>query len=132
MNQINIKFRGKRKDTGEWIEGGYYFDGIETYIKPYRKNVRFGSGFEVIPETVGQFIGKLTNGDEIFINDLIKHGQTVRVVEYRDGNTFLRRQSGRETILLSFSPNPIKLGNIFDNPELLEVPIENLIENSPA
>lgn len=124
MNQHNIKFRGKRTDNGEWIEGFPIIGILGAFILPF--DCAFPSEnmntdlVEVVRETVGQYIGKLSNGDEVFINDLIKHGGTIRIVEYRLGNTMLRRQNGRDTILLSFSEKPVKLGNIFDNPELLE------------
>lgn len=140
MNQKEIKFRGKRIDNGEWVYGvplfnnmdeddpedsinvaciitGCEWNGLQGFVSP--SNDAF---IEVVPETIGQFVGKFSNGDEIYINDLIKHGETVRIVEFRDGNTFLIRQNRTETILLSFSQNPIKVGNIFDNPELLETP----------
>ena len=142
MNQHIIKFRGKRVDNGQWVYGvplfvdmeeenpedsvhvacivtGCEWNGAQGFVSP--SNEAF---VEVIPKTIGQFIGKLKTGDEIYINDLIKHGETVRIVEYRNGNTSLIRQNRTETILLSFSEKPQKLGNIFDNPELLEFPNE--------
>jgi hypothetical protein len=123
MNTSEIKFRGKRIDNGEWVYGNY----VEK-IKPTEPTPVFWASFihdkaltmyEVDRNTVGQFIGKLKTGDEVYINDLIQHGETIRIVEYRNGNTCLIRQNKQDTILLSFSENPKKVGNIFDNPELL-------------
>lgn len=81
-----IKFRGKRKDNGEWVYGDLiqtskHKDGhIHTWIKPI--NV-LGLGaiytpasafFEVIPETVGQFTGrKDKDGTEIYEDDRLEY-----------------------------------------------------------
>jgi hypothetical protein len=123
MNTFEIKFRGKRVDNNEWIYGSLinrhplYFilfpvEGASN-IGTYKRE-------EVIPATIGQYIGKIRSGEEeLFINDLIQHGETIRVIEYRGGNTYARLQNGTATILLSYCENPKKLGNIFDNPELL-------------
>ncbi len=128
MNTTEIKFRGKRIDNGEWVYG-YLFEDI-TPARHICYIIEGGfvpalsmpsSNFkEVKPETVGQYIGKIRTEQEVYINDLIQHGETIRIVEYRNGNTCLIRQNKQDTILLSFSENPKKVGNIFDNPELLQ------------
>jgi len=119
MNTLEIKFRGKRIDNGEWVYGDLLSlvlgGNIHKYIKPLDSK-----RIEVDTKTVGQYIGKIKTEQEIYINDLVQHGETIRIVEYRNGNTCLIRQNKQDTILLSFSANPKKVGNIFDNPELLK------------
>lgn len=57
----NIKFRGKRKDNEAWAYGGFTLDAIGN---PRITEVSGGGLIfhEVIPETVGQYIG--VNGSE--------------------------------------------------------------------
>jgi hypothetical protein len=119
MNTTEIKFRGKLLTDGSWVYGYYLRQGVAAYIvvPVYDRPNKI---CQVDPLTISQFVGKLKSEDEIYINDLIQHGETIRIVEYRNGNTCLIRQNKQDTILLSFSENPKKVGNIFDNPELLQ------------
>ncbi len=67
-----IKFRGKRKDNGEWVYGNYVRlekdDKIIHYILTGKTELVYGmetfEKFEVIPETVGQFINAHTTDFE--------------------------------------------------------------------
>lgn len=75
MKIENIKFKAKRLDNGEWVEGSLtYFNGI-AYIhhKESDEDDRcYLTPYEVNPDTVCQFIG-LTDceGNELFEHDLI-------------------------------------------------------------
>jgi uncharacterized phage protein (TIGR01671 family) len=70
---MEIKFRGKRIDNGEWVYGYYVVydegpEGIKHIIQaPYRY-------YEVDPETVGQFTNQSDkNGKEAYENDRLCH-----------------------------------------------------------
>ena len=137
-----ILFRGKAKDSGEWVEGDLVRlnDGgkVSWYI--------YGKA-EVDPETVGQFIGLTDrNGKRIFEGDVIKHYNRVSLGDFKSFDTgvifwdekkcMLRRSSAVqshdedvECFVNEDSPQVWKetaryyevIGNIHDNPELAEV-----------
>ena len=57
-----IKFRGKRVDNGEWVEGFYVkLDNTYFIIEPVDSNMHGYLWHKVIPETVGQFTGLYDN-----------------------------------------------------------------------
>lgn len=121
-----IKFRGKRVDNGEWIEGNLFKNECATRIIPYHA-ILFGQNeldevYGVIPETVGQFTGLTDkNGKEIYDGDILVHSGGLKYfvvfinfrwmitngTAYYDFNQIER--SSAEII-----------GNVHDNPELLK------------
>ena len=127
-----ILFRGKN-DRGEWIVGFYIKDAIETYIYDKHRNTRMQS---VAPETVGQYTGLDKNGTKIFEGDVGRYKQTDGVKEngkpiictgkviYNEKTASYAVESKDEKGRKYFDYFPINdfeiIGNIHDNPELLE------------
>ena len=112
MNR-EIKFRGKRIDTGKWVYG-YLAD--ESYINDI--NTVDLSSVEVDPDTVGQYTGlKDRNGKEIYEGDIVRHiNGFIDEVKYRYGGFH-----PIDKILWEVQKNLVEvIGNIHDNPELLE------------
>lgn len=136
-------FRGKRTDNNEWIYG-FYFKSVADGMKHcYIKYETWDEGFvtyEVIPETVGQLTGLPDdNGNKIFEGDILEtegpDGTEYRYVVHfghfndddNHGNEYIGFyvKSGNYTTSLLEMPLGEHnycyiIGNICDNPELLE------------
>ena len=125
-----ILFRAKRIDNGEWLEGGYsYCKKDDThYITNMGKDHISHIGFHqpIDPDTICQFTGLTDkNGNKIWENDVVK--MTYRENYFENGVVRYYEQDVRyrfcvESGQFSFdNTDTIEvLGNIFDNPELLE------------
>ena len=131
-----IKFRGKRIDNGEWVYGYYFIeerdieDGIIWRDIPQIQQ-RYGDHyqyFDVIPETIGQYTGLIDkNGREIYEGDIVRIDDLgIGIVDYEEGRFAMRRREERFCwpvyCRIDHSPFvPEVIGNIYENPELLEV-----------
>lgn len=128
-----ILFRGKRKDNGEWVEGGYFFEPYVDKAHIIRWNstgMGFNEFIEVGIKTVGQYIGLRDKfGRRIFEGDIVKFywpddeyinfeiafisGEFLAVTNSKRNDVWDVRVSGLEKELEV-------IGNIHDCPELLK------------
>lgn len=127
-----ILFRGKGTHSGKWVEGDLLNRGYD-YATAIRKVSKFGP--EVIgvdPETVGQYTGLTDkNGKKIFEGDILSErppmNQTAYIgyVAYDEElavwHFMIKNDTKYNGVLLgSYSRSYKVIGNIHDNPELLE------------
>lgn len=117
-----ILFRGKRVDSGEWVEG-FYVNVPEHYKqemsgKSYIVSINNGISFEVIPETVGQYTGLTDkNGTKIFEGDrVISDYGTIGTVEWDNEECSFLVNIGDDYQMLTDSEYVV-IGNIYDNDE---------------
>ena len=69
---MEILFRGKRIDTGEWVYGDFYRKcGITGIVHDYMISTRDGMEYPVIPETIGQYTG--LDEKRPHVDHLIRH-----------------------------------------------------------
>lgn len=123
-----ILFRGKRIDNGEWVEG-YYIGEQEMVEKKAHwildKNDIFGRFHyrSIDPNTLGQYTGLTDkNGKKIFEGDIFTDGLSIWDVIYNKGSlciNFGGQYVPLTQVLRGVIDNDI-IGNIHDNPELLE------------
>ena len=133
-NMREILFRAKQVNNGEWVEGYLFDDGmaeVEHYfvgrivVEPYKGTACddwdiTGIDFcEVNPENLCQYTGlKDKNGNRIWENDIVQTPFRRFVVTYFDGVWGDRYGVAmRESI---FGEGGVVIGNVFDNPELME------------
>lgn len=70
-NVKDIRFRGKRKDNGEYVQGYYIEDyGLERgpQIIPFYYHLEYGRAecYYVEPGTVQQYMGEDEDGNEVW------------------------------------------------------------------
>ena len=124
-----IKFRGKRLDNGEWIEGDLLRMNGHWFIFPDPAPGGIDK-YEVDPATVGEFTGlKDKNGKEIYEGDVMEIPETEfnaeiigRVLFEEDAYYIIPLRGGHLWGLhWSLRKHDAKIiGNIHDNHELLK------------
>lgn len=133
------KFRGIRIDNNEWSCGDLVINRptdsyriVENFALvcdpiEYKGSELVGCSGEfhdVHKKTVGQFIRTDQYNAEIYEGDLFMNGDSIRIIEIHGGNTHAITPKRTESILLSFiiksNPKNKVVGNIHQNPELLE------------
>ena len=135
-------FRGKRIDNGEWVKGFYAVIGEKTVIIEKEREEFYdlegdkkshgNKIVEVDPSTICQCTGlRDKNGKLIWENDIMvahlddkfpEDTTYTRVVWNNNG--FCTKEQGSEDIMTldKFDQEHFEVcGNLFDNPELLEV-----------
>jgi len=126
------RFRGKRKDNGEWVYG-YYYTQIITHAGNKKSRDHFirteqNVRYEVDPETVGQYIGvydKSDNNKEVYEGDILKDNKG-KVYEIVWGHDLLWLAKTNEKQGNCYCPKglvehgAVVAGNRWDNPELLK------------
>ena len=135
-----ILFRGKWIANGNWLFGGFHSRFGRAFIIGCSKALRF-EGAEVIPESIGQFTG-LTDktGKKVFEGDILKFTDAkyeyewIGRVEFGNPNeeynwgfqlVYIKGEKPNTDILCWFDMEEVGafaevIGNIHDNPELLE------------
>lgn len=135
----DIRFKAKRKDTGEWVKGGTLanFDtdsGSFCFIAQSQSKCWASlddngnitgmecTFFHVDPDTVGQFIGAQdAYGEDIFEDDIVRHNDKLYVIRYLPHFArFIGKSSSSRLAVFSFK-NCIIVGNIHDSPDMMEV-----------
>lgn len=134
-------FRGKRTDNGEWVQGNLVWsddadDDYKAIIIPTtdsnmftRGGARGDLGFEnwcrVDPSTICQCTGlKGKNGKLIWENDIVKinNSKVNTLITFRDFEIICTIPNEKYyKHRLEYDTEYEVIGNIFDNPELLEV-----------
>ena len=126
-----ILFKAKRIDNGEWVEGyvvrkhGLYFIYDIVNSESCRQNI-----YEIDPETLCQFTGRCDkNGKRIWENDvvwLVYDGKEhIYQIIWDNSELDFKATNGEENYGSNFEYllccDEIEvIGNIFDNPELLQ------------
>lgn len=143
-----ILFKAKRKDNGEWVYGSLIIaEGSVVYIIRSKSKAFIPKGesiicsaecYEINPETLCQYTGLTDkNGRKIWENDIAECNKRkeecglYKVIwrkEYADFGVVPISNTCIERYPIGFSYGKTlhgrdykKVGNIFDNPELLEV-----------
>lgn len=139
-----ILFRGKKYnksvfDETDWIYGSLIDSGNheQVAIYPWVNGARTMSVRQLVslrmeavdPDTIGQYTGlQDKNGVKIFEGDILDYPRWVvtYLANTSDGlgmnaGWYIQRDNFESWIELSNTPDHVVLGNIHDNPELLEV-----------
>ena len=129
-----ILFRAKRLDTSEWVKGNLFVPDKVDFRDPPTE-ILMGTdvvriSFEVCPSTIGQYTGLTDkNGERIFEGDIVKHYNRLDDdTAYDTGLIFYdatqcrfkRTSMPKDVVYIGNHCCYEVIGNVYDNPELLE------------
>ena len=123
MGNRVIKFRGKRVDNSEWVYGDYtrYSDENSIILVDFLE----GEDYWVSSETVGQYTGlndrdgvEIYEGDIVFIKGEDNKGTVVWDSEELEYG--LDMENVQIKLGCFYGRNLEVIGNIYDNPELMD------------
>ena len=129
-----ILFRGKLAINGDWVYGDFVHGNerksLRDSIFVYDSETQSFNDYEINPSTLGQYTGLTDkNGKRIFEGDIAKvlqgKDKDIAYVGFENGAFMLYPKTGNiyERTLWSYWYNDWDvevIGNITDNPELLE------------
>jgi hypothetical protein len=118
-----IKFRGKRIDTGEWVFG--YFSMNDENGKCYITNQTKAGGahpWEVDPETVGEFTGRrdksglkdVFESDRILASESVRHGRIEGIVFWKQTGWYIKDITTEDDVYLDCCSDIEIIGTIHD------------------
>lgn len=125
-----ILFKAKRKDNGKWVEGYYQkrfdLDGSEQHLIFWSKSYTVWEYAKIDPDTLCQFTGLTDkNGKKIWENDIVHCGTKLRVSWHHFKASWVLSKKGwlyNHFFGEAVEPEDVEVvGNVFDNPDLLEV-----------
>lgn len=118
---IEILFRGKTESSKRWVVGDLlqWSDG-EMCICENRNHFEKDK-YRVIPETVGQYTGLTDkNGKKIFEGDILKFGDFVYSVEWKEDRLGYGYAERADRMLEQDGGHCTIIGNVHDNPDFLK------------
>ena len=112
-----IKFRGKCAETGQWVYGSYV-----DYPVPMINDME--EFIEVVPETIGQFTGRVeTNCRGVYEGDIVEVFDTRDDLHFKGEVVFENCSFAIRGRLVThyrwMDYEVTHIGNVHDNPELL-------------
>ena len=125
----DILYKAKRVDNGEWVCGLPIY---KNYIRVFTeheyededgKKIKYSTtkDYQVDPKTMCEFTGLIDkNGNKIFEHDIITVYNSNYSINFKDGGFTVGKSKIPLSLCFATEENYVVIGNIFDNPELLE------------